>query len=362
MKTRFPIFPFITAYSRALFFFIFLPASLGGCQTSVAFFGVDTLIDDAVQLVYQNKYQEALNLCEQVITAYPDNPLGYLGKAGIYHILMLNFRISLFDSQFDSVTTLAIEAGERAIKKYADDAKAYFVLGAAYGFRGLNRIRKSQWLGAFHDGLKGISNIKKAQRLDAELYDVYYALGLFYYWKSVKAKVLTFLKMMKDEREKGIQYLQLVAKKGRFSKDEAKFALIEIYYFEDRYEEALTECQSMQEKYANDPTWLYLAAKISDKLQNWEKAKQHFCRLLKFLKNSPYQSYGFLAECHYGIARCQYQLGDLPATRAELDSAYFFSESWNKKKEIEGPLLDFDKVLDQMNHLDKELDKLLTNE
>ena len=329
-----------------------LPAS---AQQSVAFSGVDTLVDKAVNLVYVTKYDEAIKLCEEVIKSKPDNPLGYLGLAGVYHILMLNYRVSLFDNEFDSVTTLAIKAGEKAIKQHKNDAKAYFVLGASYGFRGLNRIRKGKWFSAFRDGLKGMSNIKKAHHLDNELYDAYYALGLYYYWKSAKAKILTFLRMMKDEREKGVEYLKIVTQKGRFSKDEAKFALIEIYYYESRYDEALNECESLSDKFINDPTRNYLMAKTLCKLNRWEEAKHYFTFLLDFLKNAPYRSNSFLAECHYGVAKSAFETQDPLTARKELDLAFQFSELWDKKKEIEGPLLDFDKVLKRMKNLDKEL-------
>jgi hypothetical protein len=111
----------------------------------------------------------------------------------------------------------------------------------------------------------------------------------------------------------------------------------------------------IREKYAADPTWLYLTAKIYDKLSFWAAAKQHFITLLSILENAPYKSYSFLAECHYGIARCEYELGDFQTAQAKLALAFFFSKQWDKKKEIEGPLLDFDKVLDQMKKLSGKL-------
>lgn len=327
-------------------------------QQSVAFSGVDTLVDKAINLVYQKKFDDAIKMCEEVVQTYPDNPMGYLGQAGVYHILMLNYRVSLFDDEFDSLTTLAIKAGEKSVKKQKKDANAYFVLGAAYGFRGLNRIRKSQWLGAFHDGLKGISKIKKAHRLDNQLYDTYYALGQFYYWKSVKAKVLTVLRLMKDEREKGIEYLKIAVEKSRFASLEAKFALMEIHYYEDRYAAALTECETLPAKFSEDPTWNYLMAKILCKLNRWEEAKPYWISLLNLLESSPFKSNSYLAECHYGLANCAYQLQDFETARLELETALQFSKLWDKEKEIEGPLLDFDKVLKRMKKLDEKLAKI----
>ncbi len=324
-------------------------------QESIRFSGVDTLIDRAVDIFYQKQFDRAIHICDSIIATYPDNPLGYLGLAGVYHLLMLNYRVSYYDVKFDSITTLAIKVGEKVVKKNREDAYAYFVLGASYGFRGLNRIRKKEWLGAFHDGLKGISNIKKAHRLKKDLYDVYYALGLFYYWKSVKAKFLTALRLMKDEREKGIEYLKIAIEKGNLAKLEGKFALIEIYYYEDRYEEALAECKTLEETFRDDPTWNYLMAKINGKLGNWEDSRKYFYRVLELLDEFPLKSNSYYAECHYGIAKCAFELQDYETAKTELKLAEEYSQRWDKKKEIEGPLLDFDLVLKRMKKLKAQL-------
>lgn len=330
-------------------------------QNSIKFAGVDTLVDKAIEILYQKKYFDAIALCEQVIKQYPDNPMGYLGQAAVYHIIMLNYRVSLFDPQFDSLTTLTIKVGEKAIKQYKDDANAFFVLGAAYGFRGLQRIRKGQWFGAFRDGIRGVSHLMKAHEMDKTLYDVYYGLGLYYYWKSAKAKMLTFLRLMKDEREKGIEYLMTAIEKGKFSSTEAVFALIEIYFYEDRYEDAYKAALSLKNKFANDPTWNYLTAKILVKLKRWDEANKYFIILLNLLENSPFKANSYLAECHYGIARCNFKLGDRQTARIELNKAIEFSRLWDKQKEIEGPLLDFDIVLNQISALNLELAELEGN-
>jgi len=341
-----------------MLFFIFLNINFVHSQESIKFSGVDTLIDRAVDIFYQKQFDRAIHICDSIIAEYPDNPLGYLGLAGVYHLLMLNYRVSFYDTKFDSVTSLAIKVGEKTIKKYHNDAYAYFVLGASYGFRGLNRIRKKEWLGAFHDGLKGISNIKKAQRLNEHLYDVYYALGLFYYWKSVKAKFLTALRLMKDEREKGIEYLKIAIEKGHLAKLEGKFALIEIYYYEDRYEEALEECKTLEETFKDDPTWNYLMAKINGKLGNWQESRFYFTKVLELLDEFPMKSNSYYAECYYGLAKCAFELKDYGTAAQEINLAEKYSLKWDKKKEIEGPLLDFDLVLKRMKKLKKQLQEM----
>ena len=350
----------IVLFSSLLILNSFIPSqnAYSDKKSFVVFAGVDTLVDNAIDLVYAKKYDDAMKMCDQVIQKYPENPMGYLGQAAIYHFIMTNYRVNTFDSAYESLTSQAIKYGEQTIQKHKDDAYAYFVLGAAYGFRGLNRIRKGQWFGAFKDGLKGVSNIKQAHAKDETLYDTYYGLGLYYYWKSAKVKVLTFLRLMKDEREKGIEYLQIATQKGRFSAHEAVFALVEIYYYEDRYQEAFDLCLSLKQRFEDDPTWSYLIAKIAEKLNRPHDALPYFSKLLTLLEESPFQANSFLAECHHGIANACFELDQYDRAREQLNLALEYSRRWDKMNEIEGPLLDFDKVLERMRLLDQELNKI----
>ena len=327
-------------------------------QTTIAFAGVDTLVDKALNLVYDQKYFEAENLCEQVIAKYPENPMGYFGHAAVLHLYMMSYRVNIYDDKFDSLASLTLDIGNKAVKRNKNDPNAYFVLGAVYGFRGLNRIRKGQWFKAFLDGVKGVSNIKKAHKLDQSLWDTYFGIGLYYYWKSSKAKVLTFLRMMKDEREKGIEYLKIAIEKGRFTSLESKISLVEIYYYEDRYEEAIEECFSMKERFVDDPTWNYITAKTLGKLERWSEARDYFHHLIKILEKAEHKSNSYMGECYYGLAKCYFELKQYDLARNFLNTAMKLTKLWDKDKEIEGPLLDYDLVIKRMQKLEEYLSEI----
>lgn len=344
-----------------LFLSILIFHSPVAAQNTIVFAGVDTLVDKALDLVYDQKYDEAIDLCEHVIATYPDNPMGYFGHAAVYHLYMMSYRVNIYDEKFDSLAVLTIDIGDKAVKKNEDDPSAYFVLGAIYGFRGLNRIRKGQWFKAFLDGMKGMSNIKEAHKLDNSLWDTYFGLGLYYYWKSSKAKVLTFLRMMKDEREKGIEYLKIAIEKGRFTSLESKISLVEIYYYEDRYEEAIEECFSMKERFVDDPTWNYITAKTLGKLERWSEAKFYFEHLIKILEKVEHKSNSYMGECYYQLAKCYYELKQYELARDFLKTANKLTKLWDKDKELEGPLLDYDLVIERMKVLEEQLSEIKDN-
>ena len=52
-------------------------------------------------------------------------------------------------------------------------------------------------------------------------------------------------------------------------------------------------------------------AKILVKRNKWQESQRYFKILLKKLATSKFpHSNGFLIECHYGLAKCAYHLGD----------------------------------------------------
>ena len=353
IKTINKLFSFLPILITIFIFSIPGPIS---AQCYLELSGIDTLIDKAVALVHNEQYFEAINICEDIIKDNPENPMGYLGQAVIYHGIMRNYWINLYENEFDSLLSISISKGKAAIKKYKNDAECYFMYGAALGFRGLHRIRKGNWFGAFTDGINGYKNLKKAYNMNKELYDAYYGLGLFYYWKSSKAKVLTFLRLMKDEREKGIEFIKIAIKKGRFASLEGQFALLEIYYYEGRFDEAYYECLTLKENFSNDPTWLYITAKVLQNQEEWEPSQRYFQILLEKLQKSPFpKSMGFLTACHYGLAKCAYFMGENERALAETEIALELSRKRDKDKEIDGPLLDFNPIIERLKKLNKKL-------
>jgi len=341
-----------------LVLFIFLRPCYGQCYLKIA--GIDTLITSAIDLFHQEAYFDALSICHHIMDQYPENPMGYLGAAVVYHGIMRGYWINSYESVYDSLLTIAVTKGDAAIKKNKEEAECYFVYGAALGIRGLHRIRKGLWLGAFWDGLKGYQNVKKAYAMDSSLVDACFGLGLFYYWKSAKAKKLPFLRLMKDEREKGIDYITIAVEKGKFSTMEGHFYLLQIYYFENRIEDAYRECLALQPKFADHPLWLYLIANVLEKKGQWADSRYYFQKLVAKLEKSPFTiSNGLLADCHFHIACNAFRLHESKIAQQECETALNYGKKHSTKYELEGPLESFEVTLEKMEKLNAQLNKIV---
>ncbi|UCE04804.1 MAG: tetratricopeptide repeat protein [bacterium] len=302
-----------------------------------------TLMLQGLHQVHIEQYMGAIGTFENLVKLNPQHPIGYFCTAAVYKTIMQNYRIKSFESQLDSILNLTIEIGNKAIQNDREDALAYFYLGGAYGFRGLHKVRKRDWWGAFNDGLKGLSNLKKAVRIDSSLYDAYYGLGTFHYWRSAKSKILRFLLFRKDQ-QKGIDEIWTAIYKGRYTDIEGKYALVAIYYDHGDYEKAFSLNQQLYELFPTNPSCLYMRSKLYEQQEKWGEAKQIFQQLLKHLLNSEYRSIGYEVECLYGIAYCHYKSSELEQALKHVKKALDLRNERDVSNEIEGPLEDFNEI------------------
>lgn len=309
------------------------------------------LIEQGIHQVHVEEYENAIETFEQLTKLHPQLSIGYFGSAAVYQTIMRNYRINTFESQFDSLINLAIQRGEKSTKKSRDDALAYFFLGGAYGFRGLHKVRKRDWLSAFQDGLKGLSDLKRAVAIDPKLYDAYYGLGTFHYWRSARAKIFNILQFVNEGRQRGIDEIWTAIDKGRYSSIEGKYALVAIYYDNKKYQTALSLNQELYELFPRNPACLYMRSRIYERQEKWEEAENTYQQLLKRLLSSEYRSVGYEIECHCGIAYCQYQLGEFEQAITHIDEVLELKNERDPSKEIEGPLENLDEIVSKTERL-----------
>ena len=103
-----------------------------------------------------------------------------------------------------------------------------FYYGGILGFKGLYEINFNNWWDAFFLGNSAVKLLKKSIQSNSFFYEPYYGLGLYYYWKGVKAKDLWYIPFIEDSREKGIKALTISLKKSDIVRVESQISLIRI--------------------------------------------------------------------------------------------------------------------------------------
>ncbi|MEC8992684.1 MAG: hypothetical protein VX656_15675 [Candidatus Latescibacterota bacterium] len=97
----------------------------------------------------------------------------------------------------------AIDAGKCQLNS-SDEPWIHFHVGSAYSYRAMARFRRHNWIGAFLDDRRSIDHLKKALKGDQKLYDVYFGLGGYHYWRTARAGFIRAVAFwMPDRRELG---------------------------------------------------------------------------------------------------------------------------------------------------------------
>ena len=317
----------------------------------------DSLIARGMALVHNLHYDQAIRLFRKLIQLHPDHPIGYFYVAAVYDLINQNYRITTFEDEYEREIDKAVNVGEHYISRHKEDAIAHFYLGGAYGFRGLHRVRKRQWLKVFADGYRGLRHLQISLKLRPDLYDAYYGLGLYHYWRSAMAGVLRYLPLISDKRQQGINELRLAIEKGRYVKIECSFALAAVYYNEARYDSALAIYDSLYARFPRDPSVIYMRARTLEKFGRWNEMLRLSRELLRIIQEYPHQSIGYQIECHYMIALALHNLHQDEEARRQLETAMALRKRRNPKKELEGPLEDFKDIYKKVVKLYKRLNE-----
>lgn len=195
---------------------------------------------EALDWMLNEEYARAHALFDSLITAYPERPEGYLGRAMAYWDASLILEDETqYDREIHRLIKQAIRVSEDRIKAHGESAEMFFWLGSAYGLRaGLGMVRGSIFEGAV-DGLRSEEFLSATLALDSTLVDAHFGLGLSDYVIARKPRLLRmvnrFFSLPPGDRKGGLARLDRVAREGTYCRRHAlsSRALIELYYEKD---------------------------------------------------------------------------------------------------------------------------------
>lgn len=295
---------------------------------------VDQIILKGLECVHQDETFKAVDEFKKLIDLFPDDPIGYFYISATLQTMMDDFRNYSYIDEFSKYMDLAIEKGEERKKKGSLTAHDCLYLGGAIGYRGINKALTGDWVGAFVDGLKGKGYLEKALKLDPKLYDVYYGLGTYHFWKSLRTKILWWTPFAKDNRQKGIEMIKLAIEKGKYSGEDAKLALVRIYVENKEYENAFAMINQLRITQPNRPFLLWFLGRAQLETKMYDGAINTYQILLKSLIASPYYHPEGEVECRYFLALAYFENKNFEECKKQIDAILTFKDKAQENKNI----------------------------
>ena len=268
----------------------------------------DRLRNEGNDALYNMDYQTARDRYQRMIKIDPDHPAGYVYLANNIWLEMLNQSRRLttstyttgsfysqdkdedkvdakHDREFNDLIKQAMAATRARLLKNKQDAEALYYQASALGLRaGYGTTVKRSFARAIGDANDSVQIQKQVIKVDPNYTDAYLSIGLYEYvidslpfsWR-----VLARLAGLKGSKKKGIEHLEMVTQKGKYTADDARVVLIGIYSKEGQSERSLEIISQLATKYPRNYLFGVERASMLYRLGRAEEGGSAFASLLK---------------------------------------------------------------------------------
>ncbi len=251
----------------------------GAGNQEIALRGMNKLMD--------GDFDAAIEICRQIQKSDPESPLGYLIEADAdwWKIYLtegnlidpdvfeaLSEAATPYDADFKRLEEMAIGKAETRLQAHQDEARSYFYEGLAYGLRAQLEALRDHVLATARAGKRLRSSSLAALKLDPNLNDAYFGIGLYNYFVDTLptyVKMLRFLILLPGgDRLVGLQQMQEAMKKGELVTSEARFHLAKNYSrsIDQQFAKSLDLLRQMEQQFPHNPLWKLLAGSVELRL------------------------------------------------------------------------------------------------
>jgi tetratricopeptide (TPR) repeat protein len=316
---------------------------------------LDSLIIKGLEFSFAEKYKEADFYFDLAIRNYPESPIGYLYKAGLLDLYMIDFETDVYENRFYELLDRAIEKSQGIRNKGKFDsvtlALSYFSEGSAYAYKALRKGRNKEYLAALNSGLKSIELLRKCIEIDSTIYDAYLPLGVFEFAMTKVPSAFKWAIPGSYSREEALRKVELSARKSKYIGTIAANAYVWVLIYDNQNDSALKVAQRLVEMYPGSRTFRWSLSYVQRRLGRWKDAlKNHEIIMYLTLRDQPWNSYNVALSLYY-LSICSYITGD---RRRALFYAEACKNEMSKVNE-DKPLKS--RVLKVVNNLSSRLEK-----
>ena len=274
--------------------------------------------DKGVDAIYNLDLDTARKELSALLKKHPNYPLALFGQTMIewsryeYEFEKSNKQQAKF---FEDVINSSIKGIDSWLKQNGQEAQAYLALGGIYGVKARFLLANKSYVRAYFTGRKGLKYMNRAIELDPEMYDAYLGKAIYeYYAGTLPAVVRVLAKLViSGNADKGIEYLNLIKDKGRYSANTAKLLLVEIAIESKKYANyplAEQYIKEIIEKYPHNPLFRFVAIIASYQNKNYEEVKEGANDFLSKIGKEPFYKEIYIARSYTALASTYMQEGN----------------------------------------------------
>ncbi|HSZ72942.1 MAG TPA: hypothetical protein VK750_09715 [Cytophagaceae bacterium] len=235
---------------------------------------------DALNAMYNFKFDEAETKFMEFQERYPDHPMPYFLMAlSNWWKMMPDLENEKFTERyvgdFFKYTEIAIEKGEKAFKEDDENEELAFILAATYGFKGRYYAERHAFVKAAGSGNKALQYLFKFKGRSDLSPEFLFGDALFNYYAEWLKQEYALLRPIlaffpKGDKTLGIKQLKEVAYNAFYTRTEAQYFLMRIYYNEENREDlAYPMAEYLGTTFPNNPYFQRMHARLSFSQGKW---------------------------------------------------------------------------------------------
>lgn len=240
----------------------------------------------AYELILNARFDEARKQLQQSCPPAPPVGCQVLDAVADYWQILLDQEDTSRDIPLVAKIDASIVSSEAWVAREPKRAEAWFYNGGAYGTRVLLRGLRGQYLSAARDGKRIHDSLRQAVRLDPDLGDAYFGLGLYHYYAAIApaaARLIRFLLLLPaGDRAGGLAEMEATRSRGMLLRGEADYQLHLLYlWYERQTPRSLQLVEDLHKRYPHNPLFFLRLANVQgDYLRNHPAALQTYRALL----------------------------------------------------------------------------------
>ena len=240
---------------------------------------------EAMNNMYNFKFDLAEAKFQEMIQKYPDHPLPYylVGLSNWWRMMPYiedDPILKQYEPLFDKYMELSIKKAEKLYKKNEDNVEASFFLCAAHGLMARHYAENGQEMRSLNNTRKAFSYFKKLNDNNELSPEFLFGTALFNYYAAwfrseypILKPVLAFFP--KGDKALGIKQLKEVYSYAFWTRTEAQYFLMRIYYNEEDDERsALEYAEYLARTYPDNAYFQRIYSRICYTLGKWKECKE----------------------------------------------------------------------------------------
>ncbi|HAQ61032.1 TPA: hypothetical protein DCR49_03395 [Candidatus Delongbacteria bacterium] len=264
-------------------------------------------INAAIDLLYQEKFEEALPIFEYIKDTYPDYPIGDFFLGFYYNFLASYYESDYFDSKIVLYYDLAEKKAKYHLSNNEKDPWFNFYMGASLINKGYMLGRDGSRFSGITKTFDGISYIEDCLEYDKYHGDAIMLLANYKYYKS------TVLSWVYDRRDMAVLLLKQSIATSYFSEYLARSALGWIYIDYGKYSDAEAVADKALEKYPDNHLFIFLKARALFEMKKYQEAAELYHKLEtkisvmdpKYSEKDMFNIYYFLSKSYSALNESQ---------------------------------------------------------